>query len=67
MAVLTHIDRATFGAPTPEEIAHDEIYTTPAAEMENLKLYGWTGTYKKCFCPVCSTDKRKRGGGEDEV
>ena len=33
---------------------HDEIYTTPKSEMENLKLYGWTGTYKKCFCPVCS-------------
>lgn len=33
---------------------HDEIFTTPKAEMENLKLYGWTGTYKKCFCPVCS-------------
>lgn len=25
MAVLTHIDRATFGAPTPEEISHYEI------------------------------------------
>lgn len=25
MAVLTRIDRAPFGAPTPEEIAHDEI------------------------------------------
>lgn len=25
MSVLTHIDRATFGAPMPEEIAHDEI------------------------------------------
>lgn len=25
MAVLTHIDRVPFGAPTPEEIAHDKI------------------------------------------
>ena len=24
MAVLTHIDRVPFGAPTPEEIAHDK-------------------------------------------
>lgn len=24
-AVLTHIDRVPFGAPTPEEIAHDKI------------------------------------------
>lgn len=25
MAVLTHIDRAPFGAATPKEIAHDEM------------------------------------------
>lgn len=25
MAVLTHIDRVHFGAPTPEEIVHDKI------------------------------------------
>lgn len=25
MTVLTHIDRVPFGAPTPEEIAHDKI------------------------------------------
>ena len=36
---------------------HDEEYTTPKQEMENLKVYGWTGTYKKCYCPVCSKDR----------
>lgn len=36
---------------------HDEMFTTPKKEIENLKLYGWTGTYKKCFCPVCSKGK----------
>lgn len=34
---------------------HDEIWTTPRKEMEHLKLFGWTGTYKKCYCPVCSS------------
>lgn len=38
---------------------HDEMYSTPAAEMENLKLYGWTGTYRKCFCPVCSKARKE--------
>ena len=41
---------------------HDEVYSTPAAEMEHLKLYGWTGTYRKCFCPVCSKARKE---GED--
>lgn len=33
---------------------HDEIYSTPKEEMEKLRLFGWTGTYRKCYCPVCS-------------
>ena len=33
---------------------HDELWTTPKQEMKNLKNFGWTGTYKKCFCPDCS-------------
>lgn len=23
-----------------------------------MKRAGWTGTYKKCFCPTCNRDKR---------
>lgn len=38
---------------------HDEIDITPKEAMEMLKLCGWTGTYKKCFCPVCSLSKSK--------
>lgn len=36
MAVLTHIDRVPFGAPTPEEIAHDKI----AKQHFWWKVYG---------------------------
>ena len=25
--------------------------------MEQLKADGWTGTYRKCFCPKCSREK----------
>lgn len=33
---------------------YDEMHTTPVQEIEVLKRLGWTGTYKKCFCPECS-------------
>ena len=45
---------------------HDEIFTPPKAEMENLKLYGWTGTYKKCFCPVCSNEREALKDGKGD-
>lgn len=35
-------------------IEYHDIYTTPIEKTENLKLNGWTGTYKKLFCPRCS-------------
>lgn len=39
---------------------YDECHTSPKLEMENLKKQGWTGTYKKCFCPKCSQRIEKR-------
>ena len=38
------------------DCGYDEFYTTPKEEMEILKQQGWTGTYKKCFCPKCSQE-----------
>ena len=32
----------------------DECYATPATYMTILKENGWTGTYRKCYCPNCS-------------
>ena len=33
---------------------YDEVDVTPAEEMEEVRKYGWTGTYRKCWCPDCS-------------
>lgn len=33
---------------------YDEVGLTPAEEMEEARKYGWTGTYRKCWCPDCS-------------
>lgn len=41
---------------------YDEIGTSPQREMESLKEWGWTGTYRKCYCPKCSAQK---DGGEN--
>lgn len=38
---------------------YDEVYVLPKDEVKHLKRAGWTGTYKKCFCPTCSRDKRR--------
>lgn len=32
----------------------DEFDVTPAEEMEQVRKYGGTGTYRKCWCPDCS-------------
>lgn len=45
---------------------HDEMYTTPKWEMENLRRYGWTGTYKKCYCPECSIKRMPPLYGKNE-
>lgn len=33
---------------------HDEIGITPKYAMDDLKAAGWTGNYRRCFCPECS-------------
>lgn len=33
---------------------HDEIGVTPKYAMDDMKAAGWTGNYRKCFCPECS-------------
>lgn len=35
------------------------MYTTPKSEMENLKLYGWTGTYKNVFALSVAREGRR--------
>ena len=42
---------------------YDEIGTNPRAYMEALRYVGWTGTYRKCYCPECS---RKQKAVEQE-
>lgn len=32
----------------------DEVHATPSTYMSILKNEGWTGTYRKCYCPNCS-------------
>lgn len=36
---------------------YDEIDITPKYAMDDLKASGWTGNYRKCFCPECSRQR----------
>lgn len=47
-------------------LEYDEMYSSPKYEMKNLRLQGWTGTHRKCFCPVCSA-KRSEDCGHKEL
>lgn len=43
----------------------DDLYSCRVAEyMESLKLEGWTGTYRKCYCPECSKAVERKGEHE---
>lgn len=44
---------------------YDEIGTSPQREMEYLKAWGWTGTYRKCYCLECS--KKMDGGNRNDA
>lgn len=42
----------------------DDFYSTSriAEYMQSLKSSeGWTGTYRKCYCPECSKDMEGQG------
>jgi len=34
----------------------EEVDYRPEEEMEFLRRFGWTGTYRKCFCSACSKE-----------
>lgn len=40
--------------------SYDEMHTTPKLEMDYLKKHGWTGTYKKYYCPICSEERKEK-------
>lgn len=41
---------------------YDAVDGSAKDEMQALRDNGWTGTYRKCFCPECS----KRMDSEEE-
>ena len=43
---------------------YDDIGGTVKQEIETLLKHGWTGTYRKCFCPSCGA---KMNGGEENA
>ena len=40
------------------DAGYDEMGNSAAEEFNKLKELGWTGTIRKCYCPICSFERR---------
>lgn len=47
-------------------ISFDEIDKNVLDTMEELRIEGWSGTYRKCYCPECTAEDTKSNNGAEK-